>query len=112
VHIEFTGTRPGEKLFEELSAETEGLVGTHHEKIHIFAGDAWPPNELEHRLLALQSGCRERNHEKVMAAMREAAPDYTPGAEVLGSGEAKAMGTMSLRPEPHRGIKGAVASSF
>jgi len=33
--IEFTGTRPGEKLFEELSLEGEGAHKTHHPKVFV-----------------------------------------------------------------------------
>src|SRR5205814_618086 len=36
INIEFTGVRPGEKLYEELSANDEETLPTYHEKIHIF----------------------------------------------------------------------------
>jgi FlaA1/EpsC-like NDP-sugar epimerase len=32
IKIEFTGVRPGEKLFEELSTYDENTLPTHHEK--------------------------------------------------------------------------------
>src|SRR5699024_7223697 len=35
IHIEFTGLRPGEKLYEELLADEENTTKTHHEKIMI-----------------------------------------------------------------------------
>lgn len=35
IMIEYTGLRPGEKLFEELLMDEEGLVGTENELIHI-----------------------------------------------------------------------------
>lgn len=35
VDIEVTGLRPGEKLFEELLMDEEGLTDTKYEKIHI-----------------------------------------------------------------------------
>jgi FlaA1/EpsC-like NDP-sugar epimerase len=35
IDIEFTGIRPGEKLFEELEAHGEGLAKTRHPKIFI-----------------------------------------------------------------------------
>ena len=33
IRIEFTGQRPGEKLFEEINSDHEGLLDTHHENI-------------------------------------------------------------------------------
>ena len=35
IMIEYTGLRPGEKLYEELLMDEEGLVGTENELIHI-----------------------------------------------------------------------------
>ncbi len=35
IKIEFTGLRPGEKLYEELLMEEEGLTATENERIHI-----------------------------------------------------------------------------
>ena len=35
IKIEFTGLRPGEKLYEELLLEEEGLKATKHEKIYV-----------------------------------------------------------------------------
>ena len=45
IGIEFTGLRPGEKLFEELLADTEYTRPTHHSKIRVarvrFVEEAW-----------------------------------------------------------------------
>jgi len=35
IEIQFTGLRPGEKLYEELLTTEEGLVATKHEKIFV-----------------------------------------------------------------------------
>lgn len=35
IEIKYTGLRPGEKLYEELLMEEEGLKGTENELIHI-----------------------------------------------------------------------------
>ena len=39
IEIRFSGVRPGEKLFEELSCLNESTVPTFHEKIRIFQGN-------------------------------------------------------------------------
>ena len=48
----FTGLRPGEKLFEELLTEGEGIMETGHEKIRIAAPVEVDPDtvaaDLEH----------------------------------------------------------------
>ncbi len=36
IDITFTGIRPGEKLFEELSTKGEDMVPTKHEKIFVW----------------------------------------------------------------------------
>ena len=38
IEIKFSGTRPGEKLYEELCTDEENTVETPHEKIRIFRG--------------------------------------------------------------------------
>jgi len=39
IEIVFTGLRPGEKLYEELITEGEGIVPTRHEKIMVLRSD-------------------------------------------------------------------------
>ena len=39
IRIEFTGLRPGEKLYEELLNKYEVVIPTHHKKIMISKGD-------------------------------------------------------------------------
>src|SRR5262249_7226366 len=46
IEIRFTGLRPGEKLFEEISMDGENIVPTYHEKIRIFTGSAAKPTVI------------------------------------------------------------------
>jgi FlaA1/EpsC-like NDP-sugar epimerase len=46
IKIEFTGMRPGEKLYEELSTMLEDTVPTAHEKIRIFVGNGMPEGDM------------------------------------------------------------------
>ena len=56
IKIKFTGLRPGEKLYEELITEGEGIVETGHEKIMVLAPCAvngFSDNEYRARLMEL-----------------------------------------------------------
>ncbi|HBI02594.1 MAG TPA: polysaccharide biosynthesis protein, partial [Paenibacillaceae bacterium] len=35
IKIEFTGIRPGEKLYEEILTNEEGITATHHDRIFV-----------------------------------------------------------------------------
>jgi O-antigen biosynthesis protein WbqV len=83
IQITFSGPRPGEKLFEELNEEAEGLVATHHEKINVFEGEAKPWPEIERYLGRLRVCCRERNCEELISVLRQAVPEYRPSAGLV-----------------------------
>ena len=50
IPIEITGLRPGEKLYEELLMEEEGLTNTEHKKIFIGKPSDITNNELENKI--------------------------------------------------------------
>jgi FlaA1/EpsC-like NDP-sugar epimerase len=54
VKIEFTGIRPGEKLYEELSNILEDTLPADHEKIRIFAGNGLLSEHITARLELLR----------------------------------------------------------
>jgi FlaA1/EpsC-like NDP-sugar epimerase len=85
IKIVFSGPRPGEKLFEELNEEAEGLLATYHEKIRVFAGVSRPWPEIERALGRLRVAGRERNGGDLVSVVRELVPEYTPSAELLGT---------------------------
>ena len=47
IKITYTGLRPGEKLYEELITEGEGIVPTQHEKIMVLSGNGKTLPEME-----------------------------------------------------------------
>ena len=55
MQIEFTGLRPGEKLYEELLMSEEGLTSTKHDKIFISKPVNMEMEELECKLNILRS---------------------------------------------------------
>jgi len=54
IPIVFTGTRPGEKIHEELMTEAEKSAATTHEKIYVARGDEVHSDELERDLAQLE----------------------------------------------------------
>ena len=53
IKIIYTGLRPGEKLYEELITEGEGIVETNHQKIMVLRGGGKSHKEMESNLRAL-----------------------------------------------------------
>lgn len=83
IKIEFSGIRPGEKLYEELSALDENVVPTYHEKIKIFEGasPSWP--WMERELSQLQRLCAMRKFDELMVMMKSMVPEYNPSTEMI-----------------------------
>lgn len=73
VELVFTGLRPGEKLFEELGADSEGLAKTRHPKIFIGQLPPTASDELESCLRELQNAARDSAD--VRACLARAVPE-------------------------------------
>ena len=82
IRIEFTGMRPGEKLFEELSHIEEGTVPTPHSKVRAFAANAIRLPDMESLLEALRSSHEARDPDSLVRTLQAAIPDYTPSEHV------------------------------
>ena len=64
IDIQFTGLRPGEKLYEELLTEEEGITRTAHNKIYIGAPAQINYKILRNNLMILEkklAGCASDN---------------------------------------------------
>jgi len=75
IKIEFTGLRPGEKLYEELLMDEEGLRKTAHSKIFIGQPINIDEKELDYKLNLL-SEALEKDDEAVKEALKIAVPTY------------------------------------
>jgi FlaA1/EpsC-like NDP-sugar epimerase len=83
IKIEFTGMRPGEKLYEELSTLLEDTAPTAHEKIRIYAGNGMPEGDVEMWLLCLREACETRDAGRLVVALKEIVLDYSPSTHLL-----------------------------
>ena len=83
VKIEFTGVRPGEKLYEELSGLLEDTVPTKHHKIRIFMGRNAFEQPLTAIMALLEEICAARDVGRLVVALQEIVDDYNPSADLL-----------------------------
>jgi FlaA1/EpsC-like NDP-sugar epimerase len=86
IKIEFTGIRPGEKLYEELNLMEEDTIPTSFEKIKIFTGNGLPSCGMEPYLEELRLICRRRNVLDLVFTLKDLIPDYNPSAQLLRRG--------------------------
>ncbi len=76
VEIKFTGLRPGEKLFEELLMNEEGLKSTENKKIFIGNQIAIDEEDLLSKLDVLKKYAEENNSEKVVEMLSSIVPTF------------------------------------
>lgn len=77
IEIKFTGLRPGEKLFEEISHDSENMLPTDHPKILQFVGKALPFETLRLALVDLRQRLPNMGEEEVKLEIQKLIPEYT-----------------------------------
>jgi FlaA1/EpsC-like NDP-sugar epimerase len=83
IPIVFSGTRPGEKLYEEVRALEEHTSSTPHAQIRVLFGPAPPPAILWRTLEELERAAVERDTARVISCLQKMVPGYTPSAVAL-----------------------------
>lgn len=83
IQVKFTGMRPGEKLYEELSTLLESTIPSDHEKIRIFVGNGVPECDLDSWLGSLREICAARDLGRLTLALKELVLDYSPSVDLL-----------------------------
>lgn len=79
IEIRFVGLRAGEKLYEELITEGEGIVDTHHEKIMVLRSEqAMSCQLLNERLEQLAVSAQNLDSKRIKEVMNMIVPEYTP----------------------------------
>jgi FlaA1/EpsC-like NDP-sugar epimerase len=77
IKIEFSGLRPGEKLYEELLADDENTLSTPHPKLRIAQARSVADDEFQALLDWVQNDFAKSDDE-VRIHLRHWVPEYTP----------------------------------
>ncbi len=79
IEIRYVGLRAGEKLYEELITEGEGIVDTHHEKIMVLRGaETIACTMLGDQLERLAQKSQSLDNNGIKETLHQIVPEYTP----------------------------------
>ena len=78
VSIQYVGLRPGEKLYEELITEGEGIVPTTHEKIRVLRGKESDMPKLDMQIDTLAQAAQAFDGSRIKTVLKEIVPEYIP----------------------------------
>jgi FlaA1/EpsC-like NDP-sugar epimerase len=76
VKIEYSGLRPGEKLYEELLNDNENTMPTHHEKIMIGKVREYIFADVEKQIYELILSAKSDNDRQVVINMKKLVPEF------------------------------------
>ena len=76
IRIQYSGLRPGEKLFEELLNDNENTMPTHHEKIMIGKVREYVFSEIEQQIYKLLDHAKRNDDRQVVMAMKDLVREY------------------------------------
>ena len=76
IQINFTGLRPGEKLYEELLNDKENTLPTHHEKIMIAKVRTYPYEEVKLEISELINMLPSHNNFALVRKMKTIVPEF------------------------------------
>ncbi|WP_298622186.1 nucleoside-diphosphate sugar epimerase/dehydratase [uncultured Legionella sp.] len=74
--IEYTGLRPGEKMYEELFHETEQLASTEHEKLFKARFRELEWRELTQTMRMLNTACFEHQNDELLVLLKSLVPEF------------------------------------
>lgn len=77
IEIQYTGLRPGEKLYEELLLDEEGIGKTENEKIFVCKPRAFLQDDLWNNLKILWAAVEQNNTEAAIAHLHTIVPEFS-----------------------------------
>jgi FlaA1/EpsC-like NDP-sugar epimerase len=87
IKIIYTGLRDGEKLYEELISEGEGILPTNHEKVMVLRSNHLADDEnklqavrerLKENIGQLMAAAQRHDAKKIKSLLQEIVPEYKP----------------------------------
>ncbi len=83
IKIEYSGLRPGEKLFEELLTAEEGVSATRNKKIFIARPEVVDEDFIDAHTTALIEAADAGNRTRIINLLREAIPAFAPDRDQI-----------------------------
>jgi FlaA1/EpsC-like NDP-sugar epimerase len=97
IKIQFTGLRPGEKMFEELNLQNESLVATSHEQIRSYISPIRiSAKQMREYLRDLQQISNEQDVGRLLLFLKDLIPTFNPSSQFLQN----ALAASSIHTEP------------
>lgn len=76
IQIKFTGMRPGEKLYEELLADEENTLKTHHPKILVAKVRTYDFEQISNQICSLIELYNKQQNFDLVRKMKEIVPEF------------------------------------
>jgi len=84
ISIEYIGSRPGEKMFEELNTNEENIVETNNEKIMMMRnghGHNW--DRILERVSTIITSAKTYNTYEIIDSLKAFIPEYSPASNFV-----------------------------
>jgi FlaA1/EpsC-like NDP-sugar epimerase len=101
IDIEFTGLRPGEKLYEELSYKAENCAPTEHPKIMRFTAQALLLDQVLKRIEHLKAELHQSGEtNRLKYLLKRAVPEYKPYVTTPASNNDESVADPAVPQKP------------
>ena len=78
IDIVITGLRPGEKLYEELLIDGEGIQPTQHDQICVAQAVSYPSDRVQAQIAQVLEVGKQYDTGAIIEALQLVVPEYTP----------------------------------
>jgi FlaA1/EpsC-like NDP-sugar epimerase len=96
IEINYSGLRPGEKLYEELLASKENNMPTHHEKIMIGNIRLYDHKVVERKILELLLSLQFENNSLLVRRMKNLVPEFVSNNSIYSIWDLDTIDAMEM----------------